>query len=74
MNEVVYTLGIQQRMWLNKVITQHQAWLDDIGEGDTAIIRIHQILKNDAYTKWDKKFLNTLREMYLEFFVYKVNH
>lgn len=74
MNEVVHRLGIEQRLWLNKVVSKHQSWLYSIGEGDMSILRIHQILNNDAYTKWDKRWLNTLREMYIESFVYGVGH
>ena len=74
MKEGVHHLGIGQRLWLNKVISKHQDWLDTIGYGDEGIIRIHQILRNDMYVEYDKKFLNTLREMYLEFFVYGVKH
>ena len=74
MKEGVHHLGIGQRLWLNKVISKHQDWLDTIGYGDEGIIRIHQILRNDMYVEYDKRFLNTLREMYLEFFVYGVKH
>jgi len=74
MNEVVHSLKINQRLWLNKLVSKHQDWLDTLGEGDMSLLRIHQILNNDAYTKWDKRWLNTLREMYLEFFVYGVKH
>ena len=74
MDEVVHRLGIEQRLWLNKVVSKHQSWLYSMEEGDMSIFRIHHILKNDAYTKWDKRWLNTLREMYIESFVYSVNH
>ena len=69
-----HKLGIQQRLWLNKVISKHQDWLDSVGYGDEGIIRIHTILNNDCYLEWDKRFLNTLRDMYIESFVYGVGH
>ena len=74
MNEVVYSLKINQRLWLNKVITQHRDWLDTLGEGAMGTVRIHQILNNDSYKDYDKDWLNTLREMYIESFVYGVGH
>jgi hypothetical protein len=70
--EGIHYLGVNQRLWLNKVISKHQDWLDSIGEGDTAIIRIHQILKMDYYMGYDVRWLNTLRDMYVESFVYGV--
>lgn len=74
MKEGVHHLGIGQRLWLNKVISKHGDWLDSIVEGDEGFIRIHGILRNDCYLENDKKFLNLLRDMYIESFVYKVNH
>jgi hypothetical protein len=74
MKEGTHYLGISQRLWLNKVISTHQSWLDSIGYGDEAIIRIHNILNNDYYLEYDKKFLNLLRDMYIESFVYGVGH
>ena len=74
MNEIVYSLGINQRLWLNKIVSKHRDWLDSIGEGAMGTFRIHGILNNDSYKDYDKEWLNTLREMYIQSFVYSVNH
>ena len=74
MKEGTHYLGINQRLWLNKVISKHQDWLDSIGYGDEGIIRIHNILRNDYYLEYDKKFLNLLRDMYIESFIYGLGH
>ena len=65
MKEDTHYLGIEQRKWLTKIGAKHQDWLDSIGYGDEGIIRIHNILMNDCYLEYDKKWLNNLREMYI---------
>lgn len=77
MKEGIYYLGINQRLWLNKLLRNHFDWLDSITPSkhrDGTIIRIHNILNNDSYREYDKDWLNKIREMYIDSFVYKVNH
>ena len=74
MDRLTHYLGIQQRLWLNKLLEDKRDWLYSVGYGSGDIERLMDILSNDCYDGLDRDFLNRLRDMYIESFVYGVNH